>query len=667
MKNTVFRTSLKTLALAMLLIAALAGPSFAADVYLVAQEFQMDVGGDLITMWGFAPADAGFNPTDVPSVPGPMITGVPEGDTLNIHVQNNLTTDISVVIPGLPTTLSPFRDVDGRVKSFTARTAPGGNTTYTWTNVRPGSYIYQSGTHPAVQVQMGLIGGLIVQPTLGADHVYNDAATQFGNEITLFFHEIDPVLHAAVANGDYGTPIYPSTIHYAPKYFLINGGLGVSPGDGIGPLTSGLAVVPNPTYGATSVTLTGTAQDLPGGFFGGMLSTLNLTAGQPTALRFFNGGLEDDVPTLDGGLYMNLLGEYGSPYPYPKTQYSVLLPAGKTIDAIVTAETTDTYALYDRRLNLASSSRLAASNVIAAEWWTGADPGAGAGTPMTAADGLFDSDLEALTASIDVSTWAPGALHTIHVRSQDLAGNWGPADATTVTVMMTDKIGVYRDGLWFLDTNGDRALDVSDETFDFGVTGLTSIVGDWSGDGVDDVGAFINKIWFLDMDGSRSNTAGDQVFVFGTPGVTPIVGDWNGDGVDNMGLFLNATFLLDTNGNHAFDAGDDMFVFGVAGDRPIVGDWNGDGSDEIGIHRPGTWSLDLNGDQVYGAGDVSFAYGFPTDTPVVGDWNGDGSDEIGIFRDGTWALDVNGDYVFGAGDVQFDYGTAGDKPVVGSW
>jgi hypothetical protein len=430
MKNTVFSASLKTLALAMLIIASLAGPSFAADVYLVAQEFQTDVGGGLITMWGFAPADAGFTPTDDPSVPGPMITGVAEGDTLSIHVQNNLTTDISIVIPGLPTTLSPFRDVDGRVKSFTARTAPGGNATYTWTDVKPGSYIYQSGTHPAVQVQMGLIGGLIVQPALGADHVYNDGATQFGNEITLFFHEIDPVLHAAVANGDYGTPIYPSTIHYAPRYFLINGDLRpAAPGAGAGPLTSGLAVTPNPTGGAPFVTLTGTAENLAAPASEGMLSLLNLTAGQPTALRFFNGGLEDDAPTLEGGLYMDLLGEYGAPYPYPKTQYSALLPAGKTIDAIVTADATGAYALYDRRLNLASSS-----GVAAAEWWTGADPGEGAGTPMAAADGFFYSGIEALTASIDVSAWTSGTFPVINVRSQNMAGNWGPAAATALHV-----------------------------------------------------------------------------------------------------------------------------------------------------------------------------------------------------------------------------------------
>ena len=38
------------------------------------------------------------------------------------------------------------------------RAANGG--IYSWTNMKPGTYLYQSGTHPQVQVQMGLYGGV---------------------------------------------------------------------------------------------------------------------------------------------------------------------------------------------------------------------------------------------------------------------------------------------------------------------------------------------------------------------------------------------------------------------------------------------------------------------------------------------------------------------------
>ncbi len=37
--------------------------------------------------------------------------------------------------------------------------------TYTFTAAEPGTYIYESGTDPAKQVQMGLYGALVVRPT----------------------------------------------------------------------------------------------------------------------------------------------------------------------------------------------------------------------------------------------------------------------------------------------------------------------------------------------------------------------------------------------------------------------------------------------------------------------------------------------------------------------
>jgi hypothetical protein len=40
----------------------------------------------------------------------------------------------------------------------------------------------------------------------------------------LFFSEIDPVLHDAVASGNYGEgKAVTSTINYRPRYFLVNG------------------------------------------------------------------------------------------------------------------------------------------------------------------------------------------------------------------------------------------------------------------------------------------------------------------------------------------------------------------------------------------------------------------------------------------------------------
>lgn len=81
----------------------------------------------------------------------------------------------------------------------------------------------------------------------------------------------------------------------------------------------------------------------------------------------------------------------------------------------------------------ADASQTSGLNIAAAEWWKGTDPGAGQGTAMAATDGTFNSPTEGLTATINVSTWAPGAS-TLFVRNRDSAGNWGAPASTTVTV-----------------------------------------------------------------------------------------------------------------------------------------------------------------------------------------------------------------------------------------
>jgi hypothetical protein len=89
-------------------------------------------------------------------------------------------------------------------------------------------------------------------------------------------------------------------------------------------------------------------------------------------LRFLNAGLETKVPVTQGQ-YLSLIAEDGQFFsasgftgappaqvaatcPAPKSQYSVLLPAGKTVDAILTAPPAPaTIAVYDRRLNLTNN------------------------------------------------------------------------------------------------------------------------------------------------------------------------------------------------------------------------------------------------------------------------------------------------------------------------
>jgi len=316
-------------------------PAQAAEYWLRAAPTAVampDPGGGApiqVPMWGYASCtDATYATCSAVSVPGPALT-VPAGDTmLIVHLQNGLTVPTSLVINGMFKPMTPVWD-DGssgprpsataRVRSFDAEAAPGGGADYQWTNVKPGTYLYQSGTHVQVQVQMGLYGAVTrntLDPvpatstsTAVSGQVYAGGTYAFDNEATLLYSEIDPVLHAAIAGGTYGTaPAPTSTINYAPKYFLINGE----------PFPLGAPVIE--PAGSPGVTL----------------------------LRLLNAGLTTHVPMIVGR-HWDVIGEDGKPYPFRRSQYTALLPAAKTMDVLFTPEIGSTYPIMDRRLSLSNA------------------------------------------------------------------------------------------------------------------------------------------------------------------------------------------------------------------------------------------------------------------------------------------------------------------------
>jgi len=104
--------------------------------------------------------------------------------------------------------------------------ANGGSVTYKFTASSPGTYLYESGTDVAKQVQMGLYGALVVRPrdsggTLHADWAYANGTSsigQFSTEFVMLLSEMDPNLHSAV---ELGQKYDVTTLH--PRYWLING------------------------------------------------------------------------------------------------------------------------------------------------------------------------------------------------------------------------------------------------------------------------------------------------------------------------------------------------------------------------------------------------------------------------------------------------------------
>jgi FtsP/CotA-like multicopper oxidase with cupredoxin domain len=90
---------------------------------------------------------------------------------------------------------------------------------------------------------------------------------------------------------------------------------------------------------------------------------------------------------------------------------------------------------------MATDTGATVSNIAAGEWFEGADPGAGMGRAMAAADGVFDSTSEGLTAQLNVVTlgWAAGN-HTVSLRAKDAAGNWSTVATVVINVVLPNAI-----------------------------------------------------------------------------------------------------------------------------------------------------------------------------------------------------------------------------------
>ena len=72
--------------------------------------------------------------------------------------------------------------------------------------------------------------------------------------------------------------------------------------------------------------------------------------------------------------------------------------------------------------------------VASAEYYIGADPGYGNGTPITLVAGAGTATLNLNTIGATDATWLKGGAHTVFVRALDAAGNWGPSTAVTATL-----------------------------------------------------------------------------------------------------------------------------------------------------------------------------------------------------------------------------------------
>ena len=176
--------------------------------------------GGTVYSWGYS------NGNGAMQYPGPTMI-VNQGDTVTINLSNQLPVPVSIVLPGQNGVAA-----SGGSAGLMTQEAPAmaggvpGTVSYTFVAAQPGTYQYHSGTQPALQVEMGLLGALIVRPNAANPlHLaYAHAATQFDHEYLFLLTEMDPVIHEQVAaQVAAGGPISADTSAWHPVLWFING------------------------------------------------------------------------------------------------------------------------------------------------------------------------------------------------------------------------------------------------------------------------------------------------------------------------------------------------------------------------------------------------------------------------------------------------------------
>ena len=253
-----------------------------------------------------------------------------------------------------------------RVQSFSTRVAPGATVALAWTNLKPGTYLIESGTHPSIQGPMGLYGILVVTSAPGATPGVAYPGVNYNAEVPLLFSEIDPVQNNAVNTavntpgfsetavwsgqpggcGNPSSPVgvvntcYPPAVNYKPLYYLING------------------VAFNKTNPGSSQFAASPGSSVTG----------------TVLVRLVNAGLRMHVPSIVGGQTgttgaggFSLIAEDGNVLPgLPRVQSEVFMAAGKTYDVMINVPSSATsLPVFDRELSLSANATARDAGMLA--------------------------------------------------------------------------------------------------------------------------------------------------------------------------------------------------------------------------------------------------------------------------------------------------------------
>lgn len=162
--------------------------------------------GNSLLAWGYA-----ADPGDM-QYPGPVLI-VCEGDTVNVTLRNLLPDPVSIVFPGQANVVANGGTqgtlaLTNEVAAYDATAPAQPSVTYTFVASHAGTYQYHSGSESELQVEMGLVGALVVRPsgyvqgtyaTHGTNRrAYANAATGYDVEYLFFLTEMDRAAHEAM-------------------------------------------------------------------------------------------------------------------------------------------------------------------------------------------------------------------------------------------------------------------------------------------------------------------------------------------------------------------------------------------------------------------------------------------------------------------------------------
>ncbi|MBN1918060.1 MAG: multicopper oxidase domain-containing protein [Verrucomicrobia bacterium] len=165
-----------------------------------------------IYMWGYALDDGPMQ------YPGPTLVFT-KGQNVEITLVNDLPggRNVSIVFPGQDNVTF----VGGVTGLITQEAPPGGQVTYKFTASELGTYLYSSGTNPELQVEMGLVGAILVKhagPMTMKAYEHDD--TSYDHEVLFLETEIDPWVHWLIESGQ---EALVDNTEWFPVYWFLNG------------------------------------------------------------------------------------------------------------------------------------------------------------------------------------------------------------------------------------------------------------------------------------------------------------------------------------------------------------------------------------------------------------------------------------------------------------